>query len=153
MKQIKLTRGQYALVDDEDYDSLSQYKWYCSSNGYACRRPASGIVYMHRVLAMPINGLETDHINRNRLDNQKHNLRPLTRTLNNMNSPSEKNSSSKYRGVYFCKARHKWIAQISINRKPKNLGGFNSEEDAARVYNEAAEKYYGSVAYKNEVSD
>ena len=75
MKEIPLTRGKFALVDDEDYEWLSQWKWYCSTTGYAVRGCKNRILYMHREIAKTKPGMLTDHINRNKLDNRKENLR------------------------------------------------------------------------------
>lgn len=92
VKQIKLTKGQVTLVDDEDFEELNKWSWKLSTNGYAIRCPSNGktengrykytTIRMHRVIMRTPNGLETDHINGNRLDNRKCNLRNITRADN-----------------------------------------------------------------------
>src|SRR2546430_16319669 len=98
-RKIKLTRGKYALVDLVDYEWLSQWKWYCSARGYAARRlyPENKVVYMHRVIIPE--GEEVDHINHDKLDNRKSNLRPCTHKQNLRSRGLNKNNKSGYKGV------------------------------------------------------
>lgn len=86
-KLIQLTRGQVAIVDDHWFDRLSRYQWQCTKDGYACMSGRKH-VYMHRLVAATPTGLEADHINRNRLDNQEHNLRNVTHAENIKNRGS-----------------------------------------------------------------
>lgn len=156
MKKIKLTKGQFALVDYEDYDWITQWKWYALN-------PAAGIYYayrrkiinkkvydiaMHKTIMRCSSNL-VDHINGNSLDNRKENLRICTKQQNNMNRPGDKNTSSKYKGVSWNKLMKKWTAQITINGKSQTLGSYAKEKDAARIYDSLANKIHNKFARLN----
>ena len=117
MKKIKLSKGKVALVDNEDYIWLNQWKWHFMAGGYAMRHlrisedKNSKLIYMHRQILNTPKGLESDHINRNKLDNRKENLRVATRSQNNMNRKKRINCTSKYKGVSWHKQRKKWQAR------------------------------------------
>ncbi len=145
MKEIFLTQEQIALVDDEDFEYLNQWKWYATKNCntfYAVR--AGGIVNgsmtiirMHTViLGKPPNGLVTDHENGNGLDNQRYNLGHVTRRQNHQNRKHQ-NSSSQYPGVCWATNDKKWQANITINGKTKYLGQFINEREAFDAYKQA----------------
>jgi hypothetical protein len=152
-KQIPLTRGYTTIVDDEDFDELSKYKWHCSSYGYAIRIIRIGLkrktIWMHRLIVGTPDGMDTDHINGNRLDNRRTNLRVCTTTQNVRNATKRENTSSRFKGVYWCKRVSKWMARVSLNSKGIYLGYFDDEIDAAKAYNEAAQKHYGEFAKLN----
>jgi hypothetical protein len=141
MKEIKLTQGYIAIVDGEDYERFSQYKWHYNQ-GYAVRKPG---ILMHREINKTKQGCHTDHINGNMLDNRKANLRTCTASQNAMNSKLSKNNKSGFKGVYWRKDTEKWRAKIVINRKTIHLGHYDSRIVAARAYNEAALKYHGNM--------
>jgi hypothetical protein len=163
MKEIPLTQGQFALVDDVDFEWLSRWKWCAmkhTSNGYYAGRTvqfkkpngrySTKTILMHRVILGLTDGkTHTDHINHNTLDNQKINLRECTPAENQRNSTSQKNSSSKYLGVGWNKAAKKWRSQLIIAGKYKYLGSFTCEIKAALAYNEAALEYFGEFANLN----
>lgn len=158
MKRIKLSKGQYALIDDEDFDFLNQWKWslMCDEYGlcYAYRKEPSRYngrsVYMHReILNLKNKSLLIDHINHNGLDNQKQNLRLCNEKTNHLNRKKCLNTSSKYKGVYFHKASLKWLAQIQKYGKHEYLGMFESQEKAALAYNQRARQLFGEFAYLN----
>ena len=157
-KQIPLTKGKFSIVDDADFEWLSQWKWHYGTNGYAvrtenyydldgtrkCRK-----IGMHRHI-LGINGdLCGDHKDGNTLNNQRYNLRVATSSQNQMNRIFPRSSSSQYKGVSWSKAREKWKVSIVKLGKRKHLGYFNSEQDAALVYNFAAHNNFGEFAAFN----
>ncbi len=159
-KEIPLTHGYAALVDDEDYDMLMQWKWQCNSYGYATRvaylgggwrREIRQVVAMHRLIMGNPEGMEIDHIDRNPLNNTRQNLRICTHAQNKGNNKlySIPNKSSQYRGVTFSKKKNKWVAQIRAHGQSKFLGHFTSEADAARAYDKAAIEAHGDFANPN----
>jgi hypothetical protein len=165
MKIITLTQGKEAIVDDSDFDLLSQWNWYAVNNSdrgfYAVANMEPGKpTRMHRFL-LSINDpkIFVDHINHNGLDNQRVNLRTCTRLQNQRNRRSNKNSSSQYIGVSSCvhKKRGKeykyWQSAIKTGEKSINLGLFpftaEGEIQAAIVRDEASKKYHGEFANLN----
>jgi len=153
-KLIYLTQGRVSIVDDEDYEELSKYNWHFC-HGYASRRITINrkrtSLLMHRQIMNATKGQELDHINGDRSDNRKSNLRFVTRQQNAFNQKSSKNSSSQYRGVSIIRKYNKWISKIRVNNKLIYLGKFNTEEEAANVYNIKAKEVYGEYARLNEV--
>lgn len=161
MKKIPLTQGKFAIVDDEDYDHLMQWKWLYMNVGYAARKEYLGggrknqkqkTIYLHDYLNCPADGLQTDHINENKLDNRKENLRTADRSENQRNKKMLRNNTSGYKGVTWDKKSNKWKAQISINNMVKYLGVFLNKNDAAIAYNDAALKISGEFAALNVVN-
>ncbi|MEM1168561.1 MAG: AP2/ERF family transcription factor [Cyanobacteria bacterium P01_H01_bin.35] len=150
-KEILITRGKVVIVDEQDYEELSKYKWYLI-DGFAARTIKKDdkrtTIYMHRVIMDAPMGVSVYHINHNKLDNQRENLRLVKGSARMHRRPSVKHSS-KYRGVYWCKDKRKWIAEIKVYKKQIRLGRFEVEKDAAIAYDEAARKYYGSLARTN----
>lgn len=157
MKEIKLTQGQIALVDDEDYDYLMQWKWYASefSNTFYAVRSAHKFgentrckrIYMHRTIMGAPQKLEVDHIDHNGLNNQKNNLRLCSHMDNQRNKMSW--SKSGYSGVHYKKDHKKYIAYICVDHKNIFLGHTETPEMAALLYNIAAIKYFGEFANLN----
>ena len=153
MKQIPLTQGMFALVDDEDFEYLNQWKWCVEKQRnkyYAARRGESGQhLYMHRVILS--DKTQIDHEDGNGLNNQKYNLREATYKENGSNRAKQKNNTSGFKGVFSHRNTKKWRAQIVVNKKAIHLGYFTTAEEAAIAYNEAAIKYHGSFAKLNQV--
>jgi hypothetical protein len=158
LKYINLTQGKQAIVSDEDYDLVNQHKWYYDkTTGYAKRDVRVDgkrkCIYMHRFINSTNDGELTDHINGNRLDNQRNNLRSCNFTQNHANKKIESKFSSKYKGVYWQKNRSKWIAMIRINRKGHYLGCFTDEKEAAKAYNKRAKDFFGEFARLNIIEE
>ncbi len=164
MKLIELTQGKFAQVDDEDYELLSQYKWYAVEDHntfYALTRitipkaervgkTRQKTIIMHRfILRLTNRKILVDHEDHNGLNNQKYNLREATPSENNCNVNSHKDSRSKYVGVDFSKSENRWRSRIKTSEKRIMLGWFKIEEDAARAYDKAAKKYHKEFANLN----
>lgn len=149
MKLITLTKGKVAMVDDEDFEMLSQWKW-CFGDGYAARSIRVGLnqkhVKMHRVIANTPKGMHTDHINGDGLDNRKENLRICTNAENLRNQGKQSNNTSGFKRVGWDKRNRKWAAYIRLNYKKIHLGLFPTPELAHAAYCEAAIKYHGEFA-------
>ena len=155
MKEIRLTKGFVTLVDDEDYDELSKYNWQFHQ-GYACRKTfkkdGHHRMYLHVQVVGRVDGLVTDHISGDTLDNRRANLRHVTRAQNGQNC-SAKGGYSKYKGVTWYKLKRLWGSQIRVNGKLKYLGLYKQESDAARAYNVAAEQCFGEYARLNVIEE
>ncbi|WP_080414638.1 HNH endonuclease [Burkholderia ubonensis] len=160
MREIRLTNGDIALVDDHDFESLSKYTWQLSQKGYARRQWTEKNtgkkmqIFMHRqILGLtPSDGIFTDHIDGNRLNNQRSNIRTCTLTENNRNRRVGKNSSTGLKGV-FRRTRAKgdrFIASITFNNRIIYLGTFDTPEDAHKSYCAAAKRLYGEFASSGE---
>lgn len=161
MKEIPVTKNHRALVDDEDFDRLNQFHWCYHGDGYAARGyHCNGkliIEKMHRaVIGDAPDGLVIDHINGDRLDNRKANLRFVTVQQNCFNSkrkflPKERAgvNPSRYKGVTWRNDRNKWRSQITYCGKRIYLGLYETEQEAALAYNKAAKKLYGEYARLN----
>lgn len=141
---IKLSNGQEAIVDKEDYQDLIKYNWFLTKNGYVVRNKTKkyDFAYMHRLINNTPYGFVTDHINQNKLDNRKSNLRTATKQQNGFNCKVSKKSTSGHTGVYWDKDNNKWRSQIYINGKSKKLGRFCNIEEAIVVRKEAERTYH-----------
>lgn len=155
-KRIPLTKGLFALVDAEDFDYLNQWKWHTSYYGYANRRKhikstrknqKFEMIKMHRLITGAKPGQYVDHINGDKLDNRKCNLRICTNAQNSANQQIRASNTSGYKGVI--RAGKKWAAQIKINYQQHYLGSYPTKEEAARVYNEKAKEAWGEYAKLN----
>lgn len=152
MKEIRLAGGKTTIVDDDDFDFINKWKWHLDIDGYAKRNTRAGnksrTIKMHREIMNTPDGMETDHINGNKLDNRKCNLRIATSSQNHANSKVRNSNKTGKKGV---RVDHgKYRAQISIHGKKIHLGMFDSLDDAATAYAEKAKEIYGEFASTGE---
>lgn len=158
MKKIYL-RGKnadkFTIVDDNDYDYLNQFKWSVSGNGYAQGQIPSverkNRIYMHRAVGnmMGLDYRMVDHINRNKLDNTRENLRNVDNGLNVYNTGVRSDNSSGYRGVSWNRANRCWRARLWKGGKCILCKIAKTKEDAAKFYNDKARELYGDDAFIN----
>lgn len=159
-REIPLTRGMIALVDDSDYEIISKHKWYAQASHsgifYACRweyrkafpcDPKKRSIRMHNEIMGENPGLKVDHISRDGLDNRRMNLRWATHAQNMMNRKWRKPTKSGFRGVY--DDHGTWRAMIAANGKRSVVGRAKSASEAAIIYDEAAKKLHGEFARLN----
>lgn len=144
------------MVDDDDYELLSKYRWCVTSSKskilYALRGVNGSTRKMHReIMGVTDPRIFVDHIDGNGLNNQKNNLRLATNSQNNCNRIAKKNGSSKYLGVSLCRKNGLWCAQIRRNGRTIRLGYFKQEVQAAICYNEQAPLYHGEFARLNNI--
>jgi hypothetical protein len=150
-RSIPLTKGRVAIVDDGDYAWLTQWRWRLNSKGYAIRSfTINGkeiVLCMHREIMQAQRGQFVDHIDHNRLNNGRANLRFVTQQQNLMNRRLHRNNSSGQKGV--SRLHDKWHARIQLNEQSIHLGFFDDLETAAQVYDVAARKLFGIYAMLN----
>jgi hypothetical protein len=148
-RMIPLTKGRTTIVDDDDYDWLFRWNWVFSSSGYALRTVTENgrrrFFQMHRVIMDAQPGQLVDHIDGNRLNNSRDNLRIVTRSQNNWNR--KPNRGHRYKGVY--PHARGWHARIRVNNRRLHLGYFDEACAAARVYDAAAHHFFGHFARPN----
>ena len=155
-KQIPLSQGKFAIVDDDVYEWASKYKW-CAMRGnstfYALRgvgkRPNHKKVYLHRDIMDAQIGVQVDHINGDGLDNRRENLRLASNMENQRNRRLNANNTSGFKGVYWQVDKGKWRARIEVDGNAIHLGYFDSKEDAALAYDASAIKNFGEFAKTN----
>lgn len=155
MKQIPLTKGYFALVDDADFEWLSQWKW-CASvkDGKVYAKRTSRSIMMHRVImGVTDPKIKVDHEDLTGNNNQRNNLRIATHAQNLCNRAIDKRSTSGFKGVSWCKIMGKWRAYIVKNYKQTVLGYSECPRVCARTYNEAAKELHGKFASLNPVED
>jgi hypothetical protein len=155
MKEIQLTQGKVALVDDDIYEYLNQWKWYYSKLNYAMRskriNKKKTFFLMHRVIMDTELNMIVDHLNGNGLDNRRSNLRNCTHAENMRNRKINKKNRSGFKGVSYYTKGNKWRAMIKFNNLRIHIGFYIDPIDAARAYNEAAIKYHGEFANLNKI--
>jgi hypothetical protein len=157
MREIPLTQGRVAVVSDEDFEELSQHKCQFTANarrhgrGYATRFVNDRPVYMHRVILDAPKGVQVDHIDGDRLNNTRENLRLATLKENRRNNGAYVCNKSGYKGVTWHKKAGKWVAGITVDNKRVYLGLHSDPRDAARAYNEAAKVHFGEFAKLNDI--
>lgn len=166
MKLVPLSQGQFAKVDDADYDWLMETKWCARWDKqaqcyYAVRADWSSgrsqTVYLHRLIAGAVGKQRTDHRNHgafaNTLDNQRHNLRTCTHAQNMCNRLPSRRNKSGFKGVYWDRSRKMWAAEIRHSGIRVHLGRFASRIEAAKAYNAAAVLYHGEFARLNVIQE
>lgn len=156
MRKIKLKDGRYALVDNEDYELVSKYRWYATVKERQTNYLSSNIngttIMMHRLIMGARKGQTLDHINHNGFDNRKENLRFCTQKQNCMNkSQARKNNGIKYKGVYH--ANGKFRVCIRSDGRTIHLGTYECQRDAAIIYNGAAMALFGEYANLNNIKN
>lgn len=155
-KEIPLTQGKFALVDDDVYEWASEYKWYADGKAgrlYARRNegtwPFQKAVRLHREILNAPEGIFIDHINGDGLDCRRINMRLASSAENQRNRSTPANNKSGYKGVSWYKPLSKWRAAIKAGDKTMHIGYFDDLEAAARAYDDAARKYHGEFARTN----
>ena len=148
MKQIILNKGKVSLVDDEDYETVNKFKWYFDSVGYATITTYRNRIRMHRFILNPKKNQIVDHVNGDRLDNRRCNLRLCTRRQNQCNQKTRKDNTSGYKGVALMHNKY-WRAYINKDGKQKHLGIFKTKEEAGKEYDKFALILYGKFAKTN----
>lgn len=149
MREIELTKGYKAQVDDDDFVWLNQWNWYADEKNntvYAARREGKQCLYMHNVISGASGDMTTDHIDSDGWNNQRVNLRTATRSQQRMNSVGY--GASGVKGVSFHHGR--WRAVIFVQGKQVSLGRFDTIEEAASAYTTAARSYFGEFAFTEE---
>jgi hypothetical protein len=158
-KMIQLTRNQWAVVDEEDYEELNKYEWCAAprSEGgfYAVSRDANNrIVRMHSVILRPGLGKTVDHQDGNSLDNRKQNLRQASPSQNMFNKRKQTSfTSSLYKGVSYRANIESWCCSICISKRRTTIGYFKDEKQAALAYNLTASSVFAEFALLNEVNE
>jgi hypothetical protein len=148
-KNIYLGKGMYAIVDERDFDYLSQFKWVVikSKKTYYARTS----ILMHRlVLHAPVN-VGIDHKNHDGLDNRRSNIRLATNSQNAQNRGLRKDNKTGYKGVFFNKKYRVFQTHIMIDGKYKYGGSFKTAKEAGLAYNYLATKHYGDFASLNNI--
>lgn len=163
-KKIKISSSKYTLIDEIDFDLVKKFKWsYTGKNGYVGRMDGNKKVYLHRFIINAPENIQVDHINHDKLDNRRENLRLVNQSQSNMNR-EKINNKHGFKGIYYydnrkyykkkteIKTNHKnWISRIKVNGKYIRLGSFYTKEEAVLAYNKAAIKYFGNYAKLNKL--
>jgi len=166
MKKIPLKGkyglGQYAIVDDNFFEHTKNSGWYLTAKGYVCRREKKGeykdlatrsFIYLSKAVLEVEQNQIVDHINHNKLDNRKSNLRKASQQQNIFNRrklSGSKNCTSKYKGVML-RPYNRWESAIKKDGKITYIGSFSTPEEAALAYNQKAQELFGEFAYLNSV--
>lgn len=153
IKKIKLPSGHETIVDADVYDRVGLLKWYRATVGYAVTGlKVDGehrMLSLHRYIMQPPCGFVVDHLNENKLDNRRSNLRICTRQVNDHGKRRKNKRSGNFTGVSLHHRTGLWRARIFTNKKESHLGLFDSMEDAARAYDFEAVRRYGVHAKTN----
>lgn len=147
MKRVPLGGNKYAIVDDQDYKGIILHRWYIAEDGYVAATIKKQKMYLHKFV-LNVEGM-VDHIDRDKLNFVRTNLRPCTHTENMRNRGLFRNNSSGYKGVSWDKGTKKWRARIDANGKKYHIGYFVQSKDAAKAYDKWATELFGEFAYLN----
>lgn len=151
IRSIQLTKGAFAVVDEEDFSLVDGLNWHLNPYGYAAgkTRACDGrrTVLMHRLILDAPSRCIVDHINGDRLDNRKANLRLVTKSINTQKGDRPARAGSGYRGVY--RDGNKWAARARLNYRFHYLGAFDAPEEAAAVYDQFVLTHFGEHATIN----
>ena len=139
-------REVVSKIDKEEFKHVKKHTWRLTKNGYATNRMVG---YLHRFILKPEDDLDVDHVNRDKLDNRKSNLRECTRSQNMMNTTLRSNNTSGVTGVSYCKQTKKWSAMIKINYKTIWLGRHATLDEAIEVRRNAEKKYFKEYRVSN----
>jgi hypothetical protein len=143
---VVLAGGEVALIDADDAALATGRLWHLSAYGYAqCRQVGP----LHRLILPTAPGLQVDHINGNRLDNRRLNLRPATSSQNHANQRKRAGTTSTFKGVSWCRRTRRWVAQVMVDGRQQFIGRFDTEVEAARAYDARAEALFGEFAATN----
>lgn len=156
-KEIQLTKGLIALIDDVDYDLISRHRWAATRNSHGEFYAATRVtrdgkqreIKMHRLIMNPGPKMQVDHIDHNCLNNTRANLRLVTNQQNHWNMKPHRDRSNPYKGVTWNKQSKTWQAGIYVDKKQITLGQFADPESAARAYDAAAREHFGEFAFIN----
>lgn len=153
---LRLQNGGFTLVDADMVDELMFYDWRKHSNGYVCTHKwdrvarKQSIKYLHRLVNLTPKGMHTDHIDGNKLNNTRANLRSCTYQQNMMAQKAQtRQKTSRFKGV--CWNGRRWMAGIKIDQRRKHIGCFKNEIDAAKAYNAKAVELFGQFSNLNPV--
>ena len=160
MKKIllngKYSRNHYVLIDDDlelpkskKFKDKRELKWQLSKNGYATININNRFVSMQNWIMNTPKGMDTDHINGNKLDNRKENLQIVSKSINQQRRKLQSNNKTGFRGVQWYKQTKRWRASIQFNNKNIHLGYYENIKDAILIYDEMAKKLFGKTAILN----
>lgn len=155
-REIPLRGGGVAIVDEADFEMLNQYKWSLFTHPRTRVSYARGTVakwtqaFMHRfIMGLTDRSIRVDHKNGNGLDNRRSNLRIATASQNRFNADKNRTTKNKYKGIWFKPQTGRWSAQIRAHGQRFHLGFFDTPEEAARAYDQAAKEKHGEYAKLN----
>ena len=156
MKEIQLTKGRVALVDDADFDWLNSYKWCLLIGGgkreyaHGARKYNGNLILMHRLIfGLPSKSFDIDHIDGNGLNNQRSNLRMCTRSENLRNVAKRAICKAKYKYIHYDRSRQRWQAEITVNGVRYRSKWKSTEEEAAIEANKLITQYHGEFGRLN----
>lgn len=143
--------GNEFIIDCDDYQKIKNYTWRASSNGYIITTKNRKNILLHRLIMNPSDNLIVDHINHNKKDNRKKNLRICTMSNNNMNKSKLSSNTSGVTGVTWNENSGCWVSQIGLNNNMIILGYNTNFDEAVKLRKEAEEKYFGEYSYNNSI--